>query len=232
MSLQQIVFFDAEADDNVASLQNGVAGVSLVINPTTYQGVPLGDSYIRPTNTYFEPGNFQRLITLTSLNDLSAVNFEINGADINGIPISETVVGPNAATVSSTAEFHQVFSIIPDDVAAGVSAGVGDEGSSSWITLDRNRTNPALAVIQAEAVGTINYTVYGTASRPIEFTTNKDSGGTMVINSPYENPVSVAFTGATGDVVGNCVLNYQALKVVVNSSNGGALRVTVLQSGI
>lgn len=73
-----------------------------------------------------------RRITLTSADDLSAINFHFTGFDANGAPVSETIAGPNANTVVGEQRFSQILNIVPSTLATGtVSAGWLDE--AEWL---------------------------------------------------------------------------------------------------
>src|SRR6202000_2072110 len=71
-----------------------------------------------------------RTVTLTSPNDLSGINFTINGF-YYGQPVSKTIAGPNANTieVGTTPDFYfdSIVAIVPDAslVGAEISAGTG-----------------------------------------------------------------------------------------------------------
>lgn len=71
--------------------------------------------------TTFSPS---RKLTLTSTSDFSAVSFTFIGTDTAGLAQTETIVGPNNSTVTTTHYFASVTSITPSALAAGnISAG-------------------------------------------------------------------------------------------------------------
>jgi len=68
-------------------------------------------------------------VTLTSGANLSAINFTIVGVDFDGNVVTETLAGPNANTVTTTAQYWRVTSVTPDATSAStVQIGIaGDD---------------------------------------------------------------------------------------------------------
>lgn len=64
-------------------------------------------------------------ITITSGNNLSAVNVTVFGTDYEGAEIQETVAGPNNSTVSTVAFFKTVTDVQVSAAATSVSVGNG-----------------------------------------------------------------------------------------------------------
>jgi hypothetical protein len=65
-----------------------------------------------------------RSVTLTSAGNASNANFTIRGFDAYGQPMSQTLVGPNVATVQTTKAFASVVSVTAN-VAPGATTSVG-----------------------------------------------------------------------------------------------------------
>lgn len=69
--------------------------------------------------------NIAQPVDLTSAGNLSGITFTIFGADADGRPQSETITGPNATKVVTTADFTTVTRISSSGaVSSTVSAGV------------------------------------------------------------------------------------------------------------
>lgn len=232
MSQPSVITFNAASATVIAPLQNVLANHQLLLNNTDINGNPISANYVVSGSQMAVIPNFQRPLTITSANDLTGVNFVIVGASVNSTPVTETLAGPNNGSVTSVSSYNKIISITANANANGVSIGVFTTGLSRWIKLDANRDNPALAVIQA-VVNTANnaaitYTVNGTASR-----VENNFTGIPVTPAVFSNPISAGFTNANTSVVGNEVLNYQAVNVSVTASaNGGSMVLTVLQSGV
>lgn len=86
-----------------------------------------GTGYTK-VSLYDPTKSIARAVSLTSANDLSAINFTVSGYDIYGYPMTQTLAGPNATTVNTTKAFKFVVSITPDttDGTNNVSAGTSD----------------------------------------------------------------------------------------------------------
>ena len=220
MSLQQVITFAASSTTAIGALQAPVADTALAIKNSTPLGTP---SYVIP--------NFARLVTLTSAANLSAIDFVISGLDINMNPITETLTGPNANTVSSTLNYHVILSIIPDTTSAStVSVGTGATGFSQWVTLDVNRTNSTVPMASVVVTGTIKYSINGTINR-IQYPVN--NGVTSGIVTPtLAATLDASFTGETTSIIGQFEFPYSGVQLLIESSTGGSAAMTVLQQGL
>ena len=83
---------------------------------------------------------YSRSISITSANDLSAVNFTITGVQ-NGTLITEVLIGPNANTVFSVEIYDVIFSIATSAAVNQVSVGVGILGFFPLININLERDN-------------------------------------------------------------------------------------------
>ena len=96
---------------SVAPLQNGTANIPLVLN----NGF---------TSIVFP--NYQQQISFSSVNDLSGVVFTVTAKQMIGSTvetITGNVNGPNNETVTSPIPYHEILSIVPHTVCAGISVG-------------------------------------------------------------------------------------------------------------
>jgi hypothetical protein len=89
--------------------------------------------------------NFIPRITFTSAGNLSGINFKIDGFN-NGVPISETIVGPNANTVTSVNCFDKITKISYNAIDNFIAVSVGTSGVGYFPlirlnTLKNNVTN-------------------------------------------------------------------------------------------
>jgi hypothetical protein len=68
-----------------------------------------------------------RAVSLTSLGNLSAINFTIRGFDLYGLPQTETLAGPNGNTVNGKKGWKWITSVTPNGSSATtVSVGTAD----------------------------------------------------------------------------------------------------------
>lgn len=103
------------------------------ITPDASDGNTLEVGWLDSTTAFslvleLETFDTPRRITLTSEDDLSAIQFLLVGTDPDGQPINAALDGPNAATVTTTERFSSISAIIPQEVITGtVEAGWPDE---------------------------------------------------------------------------------------------------------
>lgn len=80
-----------------------------------------------------------RELTFTSGGDASAVTFTIVGTDRWGAPATDTIVGPNANTVTSKSVWSRITSITPNASSAQtVSVGYPQRVTTPWVGLNTN----------------------------------------------------------------------------------------------
>lgn len=110
----------------VCSLQDTAGAAALILNGT------LASPLYPNTPISFLNAGFIRSFSITSTNDLSAVNFTVTGTQ-NGALVQTIVAGPNATTIESSGTFPNDFydiitSITVDNAVMGVTVGTGDSG--------------------------------------------------------------------------------------------------------
>lgn len=165
--------------------------------------------------------SFARAISLTSANNLGAVQFTVTGTT-NGAMVFEAIAGPNNNTVQTTVIFDAVTSITTNNAAAAVSAGTGTIGRTHWFFHNYHAVVPSLTV-QVNITATINYSFA---------TTLMDIEGVPDANIVKFNPVT-DLTNATTSVMDGYFIPARYSSITVNSSNAtGALTAIFLQQGI
>jgi hypothetical protein len=181
------------------------AGYPLVLNATG--GLNQNGRY------YYN--NMIRKISLTSVNNLSGISFVITGigspVGTNGNPlatlsvVSETMAGPNNATVNSVNLYSAIDSIVPMSVIVApnqVSAGFGPSGITAYTFLNTNSSSPQHWSLQGQLlnVTTMTYTFYASLTKPES------------VNYQYGNlrsfPVQIpAFPVGTAQTTGNYLVS-------------------------
>lgn len=106
---------------NIAALQTTAGAANLVLTAGT--GVT---SVIINGQTRLQ-FDVPRGVSITSISDLTGVNFTISGYDVYGQPMTQTLAGGNTATVTTKKAFYQIVSIAASGaIAANVSVGTSD----------------------------------------------------------------------------------------------------------
>lgn len=134
----------------ICSLQSIIGAGNLLINGTLTINTKFPGEAVFPGIT--------RTISLTSTNNLSGVNFTINGM-LNGNQISETLAGPNNNTIETTSIFDSVNSVHVNGSVTNVSIGSGTTGRTHWDTYNYNVTYNFVNVQISQVTGTINWEV-------------------------------------------------------------------------
>lgn len=146
--------FPASNNLDVCALQNTIGAANLVLN---------GNLADRVTNQVsFIDRGYSRSISLTSVNNLAAINFTINGIQ-NGVLITEVLAGPNNNTVSSVQIYDKVYSIATSGAVNQVRAGSAYDGFFPLIGIDLARGNINYILTTSRlTLASIDTTIYGT----------------------------------------------------------------------
>ena len=136
-----------------------VNGISLFQTLTANTPLLLNGSYVNKTTravNFVDDFGIVPRVTLNSGANLSAINFLITGYQ-NGVFISETLAGPNNATVTSANCFDTLLQIIPNTTSVStVQVGVAALGYFPMILLNTAKINTsaisyALNIVAAAA---------------------------------------------------------------------------------
>ena len=96
----------------------------------------------------------QQHVTITSTSDISNRTFALTGTDRNGNAISETLTGPNNATVASLKNYYTLTSAVISGSAAGaITLGVNGLGESRPYPVDIYQGPFQVAVAVTAVVG-------------------------------------------------------------------------------
>jgi len=108
----------------------------------------------------------QQRVTLYSAADLRALTFTVYGTTRVGDSISEAITGPNAGTVTTTANFKTVTQVAVSG-AVGTTGTVGNSNAleTAWVALEYERPVKGISV-QLSTGASLTYEVqYGAAKR-------------------------------------------------------------------
>lgn len=206
MARPQVFTWPAQSTTAIAALQTLAGAGNMLINGS------LSNNGL----VYFD--GYSRVITLTSTNNLSGVNFTITGM-LQGSLQTETRGGPNNNTVATTALFDSISSITTNGAAAAVSSGTGSTGQTQWSLYNFHAPYAALG-IAVEVSGTINYS----------FQTTFDDVNTTA--ETVFTPIT-DMTGATTEQIAVFNIPTRYSNIIINSSTGAAtLKATFIQQGI
>lgn len=197
----------AAAVNNICLSQTPGAGGALVLNGST---VAAGVATL----------DMPRRVAIISGGNLSGRTFVITGLAADGDNvITETLVGPNNATVTSLKNYLKVTSITID-AAAGAALTVGTNAtagaglvclSSGWVPLSMAGWGTGFDVI---VTGVANYTVEITNDSIFTAALPQD-----VYHTPFPHP---SIVGKTGNEIGSVDIPVYAIRLTVNSYTAGA----------
>lgn len=165
-----------------------------------------------------------RRILITNAGNDTGITFTVTGTSFTGGTISETVTGTSGSAVATTLDFATVTSIVTSGSTSvsGITVGTNGVAGSSWVRIDD--WAPATWSVQANATGTVNYTVQTTSDDPNDPTNPVAIGSVQWVSSSDTNLVGASatkfgvFTGAP-----------RYVRVLLNSGTG-SVSATILQS--
>lgn len=211
---RRVVFtWPAANTTDVAALQTLGAAGTIVINGNLAQPI---NGITTPNYVLFL--GISRTVSLTSVNNLSAVHFTITGT-FRGTTQTETRVGPNNNTVLTTALFDTITSITTDAAVTAVSVGSGTTGQTHWKNSNYDSTVVSMAVAVV-VTGTITYS----------FITTLDD--VQVTSTPNVFTPEMAMTAATASELINYFTPTAYSAIQITAATTGSLVVTFLEQGI
>ena len=153
-------------------------------------------------------GNLTETITLTSSADNSGITFDITGTDGNGDAQTETVTGPDTATVSSANKYATVTSIeASGPITTQIQAGILGTGALPGVVFaGRTRIRGITGTSKASAGSIVfkNTSITGTSLLTIPLTGTATSidpyipdNGVLFDAGAYVNLTAASVTGVT-----------------------------------
>lgn len=179
-------------------------------------------------------GNVSRTVSITSVNNLSAVNFTINGT-LNGRTKTEIKAGPTAgATVYTLTTFNTVTSITASANAAAVKIGSGDTGTTNWFCHDPYVPYPSLMVQVINTNGEdLEYSFEATLCDAINsYVATNASFGIVVPNPDDVNAYTVAMDHEIDDFSACYDKPARYSRIIVSDSNGASFVAMFMQQGL
>ena len=203
----------ATADDNgICTTQKPAAGgvQSLNLNGALVSG---GIAYLGST----------RRVLITSDGNDSTRTFVITGTNGTGDTISESLTGPNVASVYSVLDYFTVTSItISANAVGNLIVGTNGIGGSRWVRMDDFA--PSNISIQCNVTSTVNYTVQATLDDP-----NDPFDPTAPADMVWINSSDAAVVAANSSQQSNFLFTPRYARVLINSGTG-TVTATFVQS--
>lgn len=210
----------ASDTDGISALQDTVGAGSLLLNGALVSG---GVAYLTGTNT---DTNYkvQYKVSLTSLNNNSALNYTINGFDAQGNAVTEVRAGPNATTVYTTKEYARVTSITVSGAADQIQVGINFQGSTVPIPLDQY-LNPFSVTLQANPGAGGDITV--------QYTLDPIYNSTYVASPALINWIALAnLTNViTNPAADTLIAPVTAVRYLLNVGSTNAITGSIVQAG-
>lgn len=211
------------------------SNTQLLLSTVAAGGIGATVTLIPLNNPYpFVFPNLARKITLTSTDDLSAINFTITGTNQFGNASSEVLAGPNNNTVASANQYNTIISITASGAYTNFSIGSGATGTFQWIKVNTMSTF-FQGTITGEVTGTITYQINETLDA-LEYSKNISSNigqGSTLSYFVNTTPVSFPFV-ASGSIstITPFASPVTAFQGIVTASTGGSLIINILQQGL
>lgn len=169
-------------------------------------------------------GATARQVTITSAGNDSVNTFVVTGTGVNNEALSETITGPNTATVTTASYFRTVTSVtISGNAVAAITVGMTNTASSRWVRFDDFA--PSNISIQCSVSGSATYTVQSTLDDPNDpFSPVAPSAVAWVSSS------DTAVVGATATQQSNFLFAPRYARVILTTTSTGSVATTFLQS--
>jgi hypothetical protein len=203
----------------ICATQNTAGAGNLLLNGTVYQNAQ--KQALNITSVPFQ--DVARNVSITSDEDLSAINFTVSGV-LNGVPISETRAGPSATTVYTTQIFDSITSVSVNGAVGGngVNIGSGLLGRTKYFTYNYQCTYPMLSIQVYPLAGGDEF------SYSFGFTLDEVNGN---LNPHHVFPVDILHDETQAGMA-YCEFPVRYAFIQINTDEDAVLVSTFLQQGI
>jgi hypothetical protein len=169
-------------------------------------------------------GSTARQVTISSTGNDSVNTFVVTGTDTNGAVFSETITGPNTATVTTNSYFRTVTSISISGNAVGtITVGMTATAASPLVRFDDFA--PSNISIQCDVSGSVTYTVQSTLDDPNDPFSPTPIGSMLWVNTSDTNVVAATTTQQS-----NFLFAPRYARVIITTTSTGSVTGTFLQS--
>lgn len=168
-------------------------------------------------------------VSIVSGSNISNRTLTITGTDRYGYSQSETITGPNNATVYTTKDYKTVTQIAISGAAAGaLTAGTNGVASTAWYPGDYKRNATVLIAVSLSAGASLTYTIELTG-------TNLNDQSLSIADQISQAQNAVVFSSSDSSVVGastNQVSNFitapAGIRLTLNSWTSGTATLTII----
>tara|TARA_R110000822_G_scaffold22191_3_gene69878 strand:- start:23 stop:967 length:945 start_codon:yes stop_codon:yes gene_type:complete len=169
-------------------------------------------------------GATTRQVTITSAGNDSVNTFVVTGTGPNNEVISESITGPNTATVTTTAYFRTVTSVtISGNAVAAITVGMTNTASSRWVRFDDFA--PSNISLQCSVSGSATYTVQSTLDDPNDPFNPVLPGAVTWVSTSDTNVVAATTTQQS-----NFLFAPRYARIILTTTSTGSVTMTALQS--
>lgn len=223
----------------IAALQTKGSAGNLILN---------GSLNITGVQQIIELAGVCRTVTLTSAANLSGLTFIVSGTYL-GLPVSESLAGPNINTVETSQLFHTItgVSVSATTGASTVSVGTGASGHTLPYRVNEHATVCALSahVVVTSGAGDLTYSFYSSLQEmDADFSIDNGDrtmynmrGTTATVTIGSHGMLAITGTGSTPPdydipVYGQTPVKWCWITVTNTLADPASMRAYILQQGI
>lgn len=188
-----IALSQSVAANAYVSINGALAGTSASTTAVASAGTLVSAGYLTLTTTPYVQSPAAQ-ITLTSVGNISGVNFTIVGADATGAVVTETLAGPNNSTVYSVNAYTVVSSIYANG-AVGTNTSAGNSAVATPL-------QPTKIMITSSAnLSGVNFTIFGTNTngQVQSEVLAGPAAGSFVLSAKVYQTITTMLTSATAN---------------------------------
>ena len=219
-------------NDNIGSSQSGTANTAMTLNGSSVTGtdndglvdaetlgsagdLTIDGAFSSRAGASSEPF-LNSFVTINSANNLSGVEFNIVGTDIDGNSISETITGPTAGSTVVTTNIFKTISKIETDGSVN-SVNVGTKA----VFVDVNGKRPSITSTGGDE-SSKTFTIVGTdmsGNAQTEVITGPASSATAIGSKTFKTITSIT---PSANTTGSVTLGFSGAGVTTTGVTGSA----------
>jgi VCBS repeat-containing protein len=171
-----------------------------------------------------------RRVTIVSTGDISNRTFTITGTDRYGNSQSETITGPNNATVYTTKDFKTVTQIaISGSAGAALTSGTNGIASTQWYPADYKRNGTVLLFVALSTGASLTYTIEQTSTNLNDTTLSPFSAQITQAQNAVVFPSSDStVVNASTNEISNFISAPAGIRLTSNSFSSGTATLTII----
>lgn len=170
----------------------------------------------------------QRRVLFTFAADETGHTFTIDGTQLGGATIRDTLAGTTAGTAYTSLDFLTVTRVAISAAATGaIKVGTNGVGSTQWL-MPNDHITPFAIGFGVEVTGTVNYTVQHTFENPLEQVASNFPPSDAIIPVAFNHAVVAS---QTTNADGNYAFPCRGIRCTINSGTG-TIKFTSIQAGI